>query len=195
MSTFFVDPDAITPPTIRITGDLLHHLRDSLRLRPGDSLALNDGCGTRYRVEVTHVTSQAIDSRIIDRQTEPTRRDLTDRARTVVDQRRQDGLGYSEGHRTRSRYHCAHSQHTQRHQAQPGTSGTSTIQMGAHCAGRGTTVGTMDHSHHRRPGRPRRDLPAICLSASERYARGTLQRPFARAPYRCRRIVSIRLSC
>ena len=74
MSTFFVDPGAITPPTIHITGDLLHHLRDSLRLRPGDSLALNDGCGTRYRVEVTRVTSQAIDSRIIDRQIEPARK-------------------------------------------------------------------------------------------------------------------------
>jgi 16S rRNA (uracil1498-N3)-methyltransferase len=74
MSTFFVDPGAITSPTIHITGDLLHHLRDSLRLRPGDSLALNDGCGTRYRVEVTHVTAQAIDSRIIDRQTEPARK-------------------------------------------------------------------------------------------------------------------------
>jgi len=71
MSTFFVDPGAITPPSIHITGDLLHHLRDSLRLRPGDSLALNDGCGTRYRVEVTHVTSQVIVSRIIDRLTEP----------------------------------------------------------------------------------------------------------------------------
>ena len=53
---FFVDPGAITPPTIRITGDLLHHLRNSLRLHAGDPLALNDGCGTRYRVEVTHVT-------------------------------------------------------------------------------------------------------------------------------------------
>ena len=74
MSTFFVTPDAITPPTIRMTGDLLHHLRDSLRLRPGDSLTLNDGCGTRYRVEVTHVDSQSIDSRIIDQQTEPVRR-------------------------------------------------------------------------------------------------------------------------
>ena len=74
MSTFFVDPDAIAPSTIRITGDLLHHLRDSLRLRPGESLLLNDGDGARYRVEVTHVTSQAIDSRIIDRQTEPARK-------------------------------------------------------------------------------------------------------------------------
>jgi 16S rRNA (uracil1498-N3)-methyltransferase len=71
MPTFFVDPGAISPSTIHITGDLLRHLRDSLRLRPGDSLAINDGGGTRYRVEVTHVTSQAIDSRIIDRQTEP----------------------------------------------------------------------------------------------------------------------------
>ncbi len=74
MSTYFVDPRAITPPTISMTGDLLHHLRDSLRLRPGDALTLNDGCGTRYRVEVTHVTPQAIDSRIIDRQTEPAHR-------------------------------------------------------------------------------------------------------------------------
>ena len=71
MATFFVDPSTITPPVIRIAGYLLHHLRDSLRLHPGDSLTLNDGCGTRYRVEVTHVTSQAIESRIIDRQTAP----------------------------------------------------------------------------------------------------------------------------
>ena len=77
MSTFFVNPDAITPPTIRITGDLLlHHLCTSLRLRLGDTLTLNDGCGTRYRVEVTHVTAQVIDTRIIDRQTEPARKNV-----------------------------------------------------------------------------------------------------------------------
>ena len=72
MSTFFVDPDAISPAAIRITGDLLHHLRKSLRLQPGYSLTLNDARGTRYRVEVTQVSSQAIDSRIIDRQVKPT---------------------------------------------------------------------------------------------------------------------------
>ncbi len=74
MSTFFVDPGSVTPPTISITGDLLHHLRSSLRVQSGDVLILNDGSGTRYRVEVTHITSLAIDSRIIDRQTEPTHR-------------------------------------------------------------------------------------------------------------------------
>jgi 16S rRNA (uracil1498-N3)-methyltransferase len=74
MPTFFVDPLAVTPPTIRITGDLLHHLRDSLRLHQGDSLTLNDGCGTSYCVKVTHVGPQAIDSRITDQQTEPARK-------------------------------------------------------------------------------------------------------------------------
>ncbi len=76
MPTFFVDPGAITPPTVRITGDLLHHLRNSLRLHAGDFLALNDGCGARYRVEVTHVTAQVIDTRIIDQQTEPARKNV-----------------------------------------------------------------------------------------------------------------------
>jgi 16S rRNA (uracil1498-N3)-methyltransferase len=76
MSTFFVDPDAITPPTVCITGDLLHHLRNSLRLHAGDFLVLNDGCGARYRVEVTHVTAQVIDTRIIDQQTEPARKNV-----------------------------------------------------------------------------------------------------------------------
>src|SRR4029078_4664947 len=77
MSTFFVAPDAVTPPTIRITLYLLHHLRDSLRLHPGDALTLNDGHGPRYRVEVTHVAPQAIDNRIIDQQTERTRKTQT----------------------------------------------------------------------------------------------------------------------
>ncbi len=73
---FFVDPGAITPPTVRITGDLLHHLRKSLRVHVGDSLVLNDGCGARYRVEVTHVTPQVIDTRIIDQQIEPARKNV-----------------------------------------------------------------------------------------------------------------------
>lgn len=73
MPTFFVSPNSVTLPTIRITGDLLHHLRDSLRLHQGTVLTLNDGCGNRYRAEVTQITAQAIDSRILDQQTEPTR--------------------------------------------------------------------------------------------------------------------------
>ncbi|MEO5956799.1 MAG: 16S rRNA (uracil(1498)-N(3))-methyltransferase [Nitrospiraceae bacterium] len=73
MPTFFVSSDAITPPTIRISGPLLHHLRDSLRLQPGEPLFLTDDHGTRYRTEVTHVTPQAIEIRIVEAMPAPAR--------------------------------------------------------------------------------------------------------------------------
>jgi 16S rRNA (uracil1498-N3)-methyltransferase len=73
MPTFFVDPEAITLPTIRLSGPLLHHLRESLRLHRGESLTLTDHQGTRYRVKVTDITSQAIHTRVIDQETAPPR--------------------------------------------------------------------------------------------------------------------------
>lgn len=73
MPTFFVPSDAITPPTIRISGPLLHHLRDSLRLHPGETLLVTDDRGTRYRTEVTHVTPQTIESRIVETMPPPAR--------------------------------------------------------------------------------------------------------------------------
>src|SRR5262249_18262001 len=60
MSTFFVASEAIVPPTVRITGPLLHHLRESLRLQPGEILSVIDDRGTRYRTEITEVTSRAV---------------------------------------------------------------------------------------------------------------------------------------
>lgn len=73
MPTFFVAPEAVTPPTVRITGPLLHHLRESLRLHRGESLTLTDHQGIRYRVEVAEITPHAIDARIVDQATAPPR--------------------------------------------------------------------------------------------------------------------------
>jgi 16S rRNA (uracil1498-N3)-methyltransferase len=73
MPTFFIAPEAITPPSIRISGPLLHHLRESLRLHRGESLTLTDQQGTRYHVEVTDITSQAIHTRIVNREAAPPR--------------------------------------------------------------------------------------------------------------------------
>ena len=42
MPTFFVASEAIIPPIVRITGPLLHHLRRSLRLQPGETLSVTD---------------------------------------------------------------------------------------------------------------------------------------------------------
>jgi 16S rRNA (uracil1498-N3)-methyltransferase len=73
MPTFFVTAESIAPPTVRITGQLLHHLRDSLRLRLGDELTLIDQSGTRYRTEVAQVTTKALEARILDQTTAPPR--------------------------------------------------------------------------------------------------------------------------
>jgi 16S rRNA (uracil1498-N3)-methyltransferase len=73
MPTFFVTAESIAPPTIRITGQLLHHLRDSLRLRLGDELTLIDESGTRYHTEVAQVTTKALEARILGQTTAPPR--------------------------------------------------------------------------------------------------------------------------
>ena len=73
MPTFFVTADAVTPPTIRITDPLLRHLRDSLRLHPGETLTLTDQTGRRYRTEIVQVTTKAIEARILDQTIAPPR--------------------------------------------------------------------------------------------------------------------------
>lgn len=73
MSTFFIAPEAITPPTIRIAGPLLQHLRKSLRLHRGESLTLTSPDGIRCLVEVTDITSQAIHTRILSQEAAPPR--------------------------------------------------------------------------------------------------------------------------
>jgi 16S rRNA (uracil1498-N3)-methyltransferase len=64
MSVFFLPARLITPPTATIVGELLTHLRDSLRVQIGEELLLSDGTERRYRAEVTVVTKQAITATI-----------------------------------------------------------------------------------------------------------------------------------
>ena len=71
MSTFFVPSEAVARQTIRITGHLLHHLRESLRLHPGEALTVTDDQGIRYRTEVVEVTTRQLLSRILDTVTAP----------------------------------------------------------------------------------------------------------------------------
>lgn len=66
MPMFFVASEAIVPPTVRITGPLLRHLRQSLRLEPGETLMVTDERGTRYRAEIAEITSKALTARILE---------------------------------------------------------------------------------------------------------------------------------
>jgi 16S rRNA (uracil1498-N3)-methyltransferase len=71
MPTFFVASEAIVPPTVRITGPLLQHLRASLRLQPGELLTVTDERGTRYRAEIAEVSRGTLIGRILDTASAP----------------------------------------------------------------------------------------------------------------------------
>jgi len=71
MPTFFVASEAIVPPTVRITGPLLQHLRASLRLQPGELLSVTDERGTRYRAEIVEISSGTLIGRILDTTSAP----------------------------------------------------------------------------------------------------------------------------
>ena len=74
MPVFFVPPQCIAPPTISITGDLLIHLRGSLRVSIGETLWFGNGEGARYHAEVTQVSKREVTGRILETIQEPARR-------------------------------------------------------------------------------------------------------------------------
>lgn len=71
MPVFFVPPDCISQQAISVTGDVLVHLRDSLRIRVGEIVLFGDGVSHHYRVEITAVTKQHLTGRIIETITRP----------------------------------------------------------------------------------------------------------------------------
>ena len=73
MPTFFLASEAIAPPNVRITGPLLNHLRQSLRLQPGEVLTVTDDEGMRYRTEIIEVTSRVLIGRILETTAAPAR--------------------------------------------------------------------------------------------------------------------------
>ncbi|MDH5252329.1 MAG: 16S rRNA (uracil(1498)-N(3))-methyltransferase [Nitrospira sp.] len=73
MPVFFVPLECIASHTISITGDLLIHLRDSLRITIGEIVLFGDGASHRYRAEITDVSKRAITGRILDTVQEPPR--------------------------------------------------------------------------------------------------------------------------
>ncbi len=66
MPVFFLPSDLIAPPVVTITGDLLTHIRNSLRVTVGESLFVAGLQGPRYRVEVTAITKESVTARIVE---------------------------------------------------------------------------------------------------------------------------------
>ncbi len=66
MPVFFLPPGHITPPSVSIKGDLLTHLRDSLRLEVGNTVLVSENEIHRYRVEITDISRQSMTGRVLE---------------------------------------------------------------------------------------------------------------------------------
>lgn len=71
MPAFFIPSSDIQGTEITLTGDLCHHLRASLRVRPGECLWFTDEQRRRYRAEVMELASQRMTVRILDQRQGP----------------------------------------------------------------------------------------------------------------------------
>ena len=71
MPVFFVPPECISQQAVSVTGDVLLHLRDSLRITVGEIVLFGDGVSRRYRTEISAVTKQALTGQILATLTQP----------------------------------------------------------------------------------------------------------------------------
>lgn len=71
MPVFFIASDQINEGAATLTGDLLHHLRESLRVKIGDRLTLADETRRRSLVEVIRLDRHALHSRIVSQAAGP----------------------------------------------------------------------------------------------------------------------------
>jgi len=70
MSERFYFPEPFDAPTLRLEGPEAHHLRDVLRLRSGQVVALFDGRGTEARAEIIAVAKSAVELKLLTTQRE-----------------------------------------------------------------------------------------------------------------------------
>ncbi|MDG4474541.1 16S rRNA (uracil(1498)-N(3))-methyltransferase [Thiovibrio frasassiensis] len=62
---FFINPADITGETAQLTGPEAHHLRNVLRLSPGDPITFFDGTGARYQALIKQLHKDRVTATII----------------------------------------------------------------------------------------------------------------------------------
>ena len=55
MRHFFIDPSLVANPLTIIKGSEAHHIKNVLRLAPGDSIKLFDGSGYEYDAVIANM--------------------------------------------------------------------------------------------------------------------------------------------
>ncbi len=60
MRYFFIDPSSAARPLVSIKGPEAHHIKNVLRMKPGDSLKLFDGTGFEYEAVLISVSAKNV---------------------------------------------------------------------------------------------------------------------------------------
>ena len=60
MHRFFAEPSQIGEKEIRITGPDVNHIRNVLRMRPGEELLIADGTGGEYRCLISEIREDEV---------------------------------------------------------------------------------------------------------------------------------------
>jgi len=64
MRLFFIDPSAAAKPLVTIKGSEAHHIKNVLRLKPGDHLKLFDGTGYEYQAVIARIDAEKVEAEI-----------------------------------------------------------------------------------------------------------------------------------
>ncbi len=67
MRRFFIHPKEISAPTPTLTDDEAAHIKNVLRLKPGDNIRLFDGSGLEYNAEIMTLSDNNVEVSILDR--------------------------------------------------------------------------------------------------------------------------------
>ena len=65
MYHFYVEPEAVSADTVRITGGDVNHIKNVLRMHPGEEIMILDGSGMEYHCEIDKISDEVL-ARILD---------------------------------------------------------------------------------------------------------------------------------
>ena len=60
MYHFYVEPEAVSADTARITGGDVNHIKNVLRMHPGEEIMILDGSGMEYRCEIETISDEVL---------------------------------------------------------------------------------------------------------------------------------------
>src|SRR6185295_16530212 len=69
MPVFFITADQIQNGAVTIAGDLLNHLRTSLRIRAGERIWAGDELRRRYLIEIVHIDRRIMRGNVVEQHT------------------------------------------------------------------------------------------------------------------------------